>query len=37
VRRAKGFRKFSIAHVRREKNRDADRLANLGADASELG
>ena len=37
VRRAKGFRKFSIAHVRREQNRDADRLANLGADASELG
>ena len=35
VRRAKGFRRFSIAHVRREKNRDADRLANLGADASE--
>jgi ribonuclease HI len=35
VRRAKGFRRFSIAHVRREQNRDADRLANLGADASE--
>ena len=35
VRRAKSFRKFSIAHVRREKNREADRLANLGADASE--
>ena len=33
--RAKAFRKFSIAHVRREQNRDADRLANLGADASE--
>ncbi len=35
VRRAKAFRKFSIAHVPREKNRSADRLANLGADASE--
>ena len=35
VRRAKGFRRFSIAHVRREQNRNADRLANLGADASE--
>jgi len=35
VLRAKAFPKFSIAHVRREKNRDADRLANLGADASE--
>jgi ribonuclease HI len=33
--RAKSFRKFSIAHVRREQNRKADRLANLGADASE--
>ncbi|HYB52860.1 MAG TPA: ribonuclease HI family protein [Thermoanaerobaculia bacterium] len=35
VRRAKEFRRFSIAHVRREQNRNADRLANLGADASE--
>jgi ribonuclease HI len=35
VRRAKAFRRFAIAHVPREKNRDADRLANLGADASE--
>ena len=35
VRRARAFPKFSIAHVRREKNREADRLANLGADASE--
>jgi ribonuclease HI len=35
VLRAKGFPKFSIVHVRREKNREADRLANLGADASE--
>jgi len=34
--RAKAFRRFSIAHVRRENNRDADRLANRGADASEL-
>ncbi len=35
VRRAKRFRRFSITHVRREENRKADRLANLGADASE--
>jgi ribonuclease HI len=35
VRRASAFRRFSIAHVRREQNRRADRLANLGADASE--
>jgi ribonuclease HI len=35
LRRAKGFRRFSIVHVRREQNRNADRLANLGADASE--
>jgi ribonuclease HI len=35
--RAKRFPRFSITHVRREKNRDADRLANKGADASELG
>ncbi|MGE5278586.1 MAG: ribonuclease HI family protein [Acidobacteriota bacterium] len=35
VRRAKGFRRFSITHVRREQNGNADRLANLGADASE--
>jgi ribonuclease HI len=33
--RAKAFPRFSITHVRREKNREADRLANLGADASE--
>lgn len=33
--RAKGFRRFSIRHVRREHNKKADRLANLGADASE--
>ncbi|MGH9399762.1 MAG: ribonuclease HI family protein [Thermoanaerobaculia bacterium] len=33
--RAKGFRRFGIRHVRREDNRKADRLANLGADASE--
>jgi ribonuclease HI len=32
---AKGFRRFAIRHVRREENRMADRLANLGADASE--
>src|SRR6266567_5809232 len=35
VGRAKRFRRFSIRHVRREENRRADRLANLGADASE--
>ncbi len=35
VRRAKGFRRFAIEHVAREKNGKADRLANLGADASE--
>ena len=33
--RAKGFRRFSITHVPREDNKKADRLANLGADASE--
>jgi ribonuclease HI len=37
VRRAKGFRRFSIRHVRREENKKADRLANLGADVSERG
>jgi len=35
VRLAKEFRRFSIRHVRREENKKADRLANLGADASE--
>ena len=35
LRRAKGFRRFAIAHVPREDNKRADRLANLGADASE--
>ena len=35
IRRAKTFRRFAIAHVRREENKKADRLANLGADASE--
>jgi ribonuclease HI len=35
VARAKRFRRFAIAHVPREKNKKADRLANLGADASE--
>jgi len=34
VRRAKGFRRFAISHVPREQNKKADRLANLGADAS---
>jgi ribonuclease HI len=32
---AKRFARFSIRHVRREENKKADRLANLGADASE--
>jgi ribonuclease HI len=35
LRRAKGFRRFSIVHVPREQNKLADRLANLGADVSE--
>jgi ribonuclease HI len=35
IRRAKSFRRFSIRHIPREQNRKADRLANLGADASE--
>ena len=35
LRRAKSFRRFAIAHVPREDNKKADRLANLGADASE--
>lgn len=35
VRRAKKFRRFTLSHVRREMNKKADRLANLGADASE--
>jgi ribonuclease HI len=35
LQRAKAFRRFSIAHVPREDNKKADRLANLGADASE--
>ena len=32
--RAKTFPRFSIRHVRREQNVEADRLANLGADAN---
>lgn len=35
VLRAKRFRSFSISHIARESNTRADRLANLGADASE--
>jgi ribonuclease HI len=35
LRQAKAFPRFSIQHVRREQNVDADRLANLGADESE--
>ena len=36
VTRAKRFRRFSLTHIARERNTQADRLANLGADASEL-
>jgi ribonuclease HI len=32
---AKQFRRFAIRHIPREENHEADRLANLGADASE--
>lgn len=35
VLRAKRFRSFTITHIPRENNTRADRLANLGADASE--
>lgn len=35
VLRARGFRRFALVHVPREKNRQADRLANRGADESE--
>jgi ribonuclease HI len=35
VQRAKRFRKFSLRHIRREENTNADRLANRGADVSE--
>lgn len=35
LRLAKSFRRFQIAHVPRERNKQADRLANLGADLSE--
>ncbi len=35
VLRAKRFRSFAITHIPRENNIRADRLANLGADASE--
>jgi ribonuclease HI len=34
LRRAKVFPRFSIRHVHREENTEADRLANLGADAN---
>lgn len=33
--RARQFRRFAIRHIPREENKKADRLANLGADASE--
>ena len=33
--RRRRFRRFAITHVPREENKKADRLANLGADASE--
>lgn len=32
---SKRFRRFAIRHIPREENKKADRLANLGADASE--
>lgn len=32
---ARQFERFAIRHIPREQNRKADRLANLGADASE--
>ena len=32
---AKRFRRFRLTHIPREQNKRADRLANLGADASE--
>jgi ribonuclease HI len=35
VQRAKRFHKFSLKHIRREANTNADRLANQGADVSE--
>jgi ribonuclease HI len=35
VARARRFRRFAIRHIPREENSKADRLANLGADASE--
>ena len=35
VLRAKRFRSFTITHIPRDHNTRADRLANLGADASE--
>lgn len=35
VSRARRFRRFAIRHIPREENTKADRLANLGADASE--
>ncbi len=36
VLRAKRCRRFTLTHIPRERNQQADRLANLGADASEL-
>lgn len=35
VQRAKKFKIFRLKHVPREQNKKADRMANLGADASE--
>jgi ribonuclease HI len=35
VLRARRFRRFALRHIPREENAKADRLANLGADASE--
>lgn len=37
LRSVRRFQRFAIRHIPREENRKADRLANLGADASERG
>lgn len=36
-RRIRGFESFRIAHVRRERNKDADRLVNAALDRAEAG
>ncbi len=35
IRRSRKFKSFRLMHVPREQNKKADRMANLGADASE--